>query len=418
MNAEVREQVALARFKLISPVLAEPAREQNEYFRTLAEKPHMFPHYGPRRFAPSTFKAWLATYRKDGFEALKPKIRADRGRPRRLSGAQLERIRIQCKAYPNLSVIKLHEKLSAEGQLGDPPICYSNLIRIIRNENLLPKTKRNDVRKRYETENVNDLWVCDFMHGPAVRADRRRQKAILCAIIDDHSRMIVGHGFAAGENVSALTVVLKDALSAFGLPRRFYVDNGPSFSSDLLAKACAQAHISLTHSKPYDSPSRGKIERFFRTVRQRFLDTIGDDISLGELNQAFSSWLQEDYHHKQHKGIDARPIDRYHASVAKADIRRKSKAELNEIFLVRHERVVNNDATISFKGNIYEVPAAYIRQRIELRHPVDEPTQLWLYDNAVRVGALKLVDTKENARIFRPTKTKSALSFAKERVRT
>ncbi len=418
MDAEVREQVALVRFKLISPVLAEPTREQNEYFRTLAEKPHLFPHYGPRQFAPSTFKAWLATYRKDGFEALKPKIRADRGRPRRLSDAEMEVIRVQCKAYPNLTVIKLFEKLLAEGQLGDPPICYSNLIRIIRKEDLMPKIKRNDVRKRYETEYVNDLWVCDFMHGPSVRADRRRHKAILCAIIDDNSRMIVGHGFAAGESVSALTVVLKDALSAYGLPRRLYVDNGPSFSSDLLAKACAQAHISLTHSKPYDSPSRGKIERFFRTVRLRFLDTIGDDISLGELNQAFSSWLQNDYHHKQHKGIDARPIDRYHASVAKVDIRRLSKAELDEIFLIRHERVVNNDATISFKGNIYEVPAAYIRQRIELRHPVDAPTQLWLYDNAVRVGALKLVDTKENARTFRPTKAKSALSFAKERVRT
>lgn len=419
MNPEVREQVALVRFKLISPVLAEPAREQNEYFRRLAEKPHLFPHYGTRQFAPSTFKAWLAAYRKNGFDALKPRVRNDCGRPRRLSDEQLEAIRVQCKAFPNLSVVKLHEKLVAEGRLGDPPICYSNLVRIIRKEDLMPKNKRQDIRKRYETENVNDLWVCDFMHGPMVKADRRRQKAILCAIIDDHSRMIVGHGFAAGESISALTVVLKEAFSAFGLPRRLYVDNGPSFSSDLLAKACAQANISLTHSKPYDSPSRGKIERFFRTVRQRFLDAKMDkEITLTELNHVFAAWLHEDYHHKQHKGIDARPIDRYRASVAKADIRRLSKAELDEIFLVRHERLVNNDATISFKGSIYEVPAAYIRQRIELRHPVDDPAQLWLYDNAVRVSTLKLVDTRENARIFRPTTSKSALSFAQERVRT
>lgn len=418
MDEQTQEQVALTRFKLISPVLAEPAREQNEYFRKLAEKQHQFPHYGLRKYASSTFKAWLAKYRKNGFDALKPKARSDRGRPRRLSDEEMQVIRVQCKANPNLPVTLLHEKLLAENHLGQPPICYSNLLRIINQHNLLPQNKRTDIRKRFETEAVNQLWLCDFMHGPIIKTDRRRAKAILCAVIDDHSRMIVGHAFSASENVSSLTVVLKEAFAAFGLCLRLYVDNGPSFSSDLLAKACAQAEVSLIHSRPYDSPSRGKIERFFRTVRERFLVTVTEELSLTELNDAFASWLREDYHHKHHNGIDARPIDRYHASASKADIRRLSKAELDEIFLVRHERVVNHDATISFKGNIYEAPAAYIRQRIELRHPVDDPAQLWLYDNGVRVGALKLVDTKENARTFRPTKAGSSLSFSSERVRS
>jgi hypothetical protein len=93
-----------------------------------------------------------------------------------------------------------------------------------------------------------------------------------------------------------------------------------------------------------------------------------------------------------------------------------SKAELDEIFLIRHERVVNNDATISFKGSHYEVPAAYIRQRIEIRHPVDDPEELYLYDTGVRVGKIKLVDKKENARTFRPKKVPTNLSFHKGRV--
>jgi putative transposase len=417
MTPECKEQIALARFKLISPVLAEPARKQNEYFRMLSEKPHLFPHYGPRQYAPSTYKAWLSLYRKNGFEALKPKTRNDQGRPRRLSGNQMDFIRVQCKAYPNISAVKLHEKLLAQEQLGNPPMCYSNLVRIIREEGLLPKSQRIDVRKRFECANVNDLWLCDFMHGPQVKVDHRRPKAILCAIIDDHSRLIVGHGFFANETVSSLTIVLKEALGVYGCCRRLYVDNGPSFSSDLLAKACAQANISLIHSKPYDSPSRGKVERFFRTVRDRFLSNLVHPINLDEINQAFSFWLKEDYHHKHHKGIDARPIDRYHASIAKTDIRRLSKPELDEIFLIRHERIANHDATISFKGNIYEVPAAYIRQKIEIRHPVDDLSQLWLYDNGIRVCTLNLVDTKENSRIFRPTQEKSNLSFATERVR-
>lgn len=100
------------------------------------------------------------------------------------------------------------------------------------------------------------------MHGPHVRSNNRSVKAILCAIIDDHSRLVVGHAFSASETISALTVVLKEAFLAYGIPKRLYVDNGPSFSSEMLAKSCALAGISLTHSKPYDSPSRGKVERF------------------------------------------------------------------------------------------------------------------------------------------------------------
>ena len=126
--------------------------------------------------------------------------------------------------------------------------------------------------------------------------------------------------------------------------------------------------------------------------------------------------MKEDYHHKLHTGIGERPIDRYNASVVRIPIRRLSKAELDEIFLIHHERVVNNDATISFKGSLYEVPPAYIRQKIELRHPVDDPEELYLYDNGVRVGRIKLLNKKENARTFRPQHVSTAISFHKGRV--
>jgi len=254
------------------------------------------------------------------------------------------------------------------------------------------------------------------MHGPQVRTANRSAKAILCAILDDHSRMVVGHAFNTSETISILTLVLKEAFLAYGIPKRLYVDNGSSFSSDLLTRSCAQTGISLIHSKPYDSPSRGKVERFFRTVRERFLSTLQEGMTLEELNEAFVLWLKDDYHHKLHSGIEERPIDRYNASVGRVLIRRLSRTELDEIFLIRHERVVNHDATISFKGGLYEVPAAYIRQRIEIRHPIDEPEELYLYDNGIRVGRIKLLDKKENARTFRPQQVSTHLSFHKGEV--
>lgn len=417
MQEDSREKIALKRFELISPVLAEPARAQNEYFRKQAEHELDFPRYGLRKVSLSTMKSWLRAYRKGGFEALKPKNRADGGRPRRLDADSLKAVEIKCKAYPGFSVQKLYEDLREQGLLGEPPVHYNTLLRIVAAKGWLAVKKRTDVRKAFEVDNVNELWIADFMHGPHVRSNNRSVKAILCAIIDDHSRLVVGHGFSAAETISALTVVLKEAFQAHGIPKRLYVDNGPSFSSELLAKSCALAGISLIHSKPYDSPSRGKVERFFRTVRERFLSGLQPGITLQELNQAFWIWLQEDYHHKLHAGIDAKPIERYNASLARIELRRLSKSELDEIFLIRHERFVNNDATISFKGALYEVPAAYIRQKIELRHPVDDPRELYLYDCGVRVGKIKLLDKNENAKSFRPKSVPTRLCFHKEEVR-
>ena len=417
MEKDIRERIALKRYQIISPVLAEPTRAQNDYFRKQAEREHEFPRYGLRKLSVSTMKAWLRQYRKEGFEALKPSNRSDSGRPKRLDQQTLKAIEVKCKAYPYWTVQKLYENLRDQGLLGEPPVHYNTLLRLIKAQRWLAVNSRTDVRKAYEVDNVNDLWVCDFMHGPQVQAANRTVKAILCAILDDHSRMVVGHAFSASETISSLTLVLKEAFLSYGIPKRLYVDNSASFSSQLLARSCALAGISLIHSKPYDSPSRGSVERVFRTIRERFLCGVQQRITLEELNEAFWLWLQNDYHHKLHTGIGERPIDRYNASVVKVPIRRLSKAELDEIFLIRHERVVNNDATISFKGCLYEVPPAYIRHRIEIRHPVDDPHQLYLYDNGVRVGRIKQLDKKENARTFQPHTVPTKLSFAKRRVK-
>jgi len=195
MEKDIRERIALKRYQLISPVLAEPARAQNEYFRKQAEREHDFPRYGLKKLSVSTMKTWLRAYRKGGFEALKPRSRSDSGRPRRLDEQTLKAIEVKCKAYPYWTVQKLYENLKDQDLLGQPPIHYNTLLRVVKEKGWLAVKARTDIRKAYEVENVNDLWIADFMHGPRVLIANRSCKAILCAILDDHSRMIVGHAF-------------------------------------------------------------------------------------------------------------------------------------------------------------------------------------------------------------------------------
>ncbi len=68
-----------------------------------------------------------------------------------------------------------------------------------------------------------------------------------------------------------------------------YVDNGKIYRSDMLHFACACLGITLIHTKPYDAASKGKIERFFLTVRKRFLPLLSEnDLTLlANLNQKF-----------------------------------------------------------------------------------------------------------------------------------
>ena len=192
MEEDIREKIALKRYQLISPVLAEPARAQNEYLRKQAGQELTFPRYGVRKISVSTMKTWLRKYRRQGFEALKPQGRSDGGRPRRLAEEWLKVIEIQCKAYPHYSVQKLYETLRELHLLGEPPVHYHTILRLVKMRGWLSVQKRTDVRKAFEVEQVNDLWIGDFLHGPQVRSAHRSPKAILCAIIDDHSRLIVG----------------------------------------------------------------------------------------------------------------------------------------------------------------------------------------------------------------------------------
>jgi putative transposase len=94
VDKDIRERIAIKRYQIISPVLAEPARAQNEYFRQQAQREHDFPHYGPRNISISTMKSWLRDFRSQGFNALKPRVRSDAGRPRRLNDQRLKVIEV------------------------------------------------------------------------------------------------------------------------------------------------------------------------------------------------------------------------------------------------------------------------------------------------------------------------------------
>jgi len=129
-----------------------------------------------------------------------------------------------------------------------------------------------------------------------------------------------------------------------------YCDNGAVYVSSHLQLVCARLGIALVHSKPYDSPARGKIDPAFagwRTVRQGFLPLLHKEqnYSLQQFNQLFADWLDKQYHRTIHHGIAQTPLDRYLADLENTQLRRIEQNELDMHFYQTYHRKVKNDAT-------------------------------------------------------------------------
>ena len=133
------------------------------------------------------------------------------------------------------------------------------------------------------------------------------------AFLDDHSRLAVGYRFAFRRGHRAPGRGAEPALASRGVPAAAYVDNGSAFVDSWLLRACATLGIRLVHSTPHRPQGRGKIERFFRGVRDQFLVEVADTsaaelterqlipaAALLELNGFYTAWIESVYHHQVH----------------------------------------------------------------------------------------------------------------------
>lgn len=223
------------------------------------------------------------------------------------------------------------------------------------------------------------------------------KKTYLFAFIDDMSRLVPHGEFYLNERIDCYIDALTKALSKRGLPRKLYVDNGPAFSTQVLRHAMASLGIALVHSRPYEPEGRGKVERFFRTVRGQFLSTIPDGLSLEELNTRLKAWIDE-YHLREHGSTKEAPLSRYAKHLHCV---REAPKDLSDYFRKRVTRKVDKDRTVSLDGRLYEAPVAMIGLSVTLLYHESDPTRVELMYNGTSHGMLVPLNVNINARIKR-----------------
>jgi putative transposase len=208
------------------------------------------------------------------------------------------------------------------------------------------------------------MWIGDTLHGPAVGG----KKSYLFAFIDDHSRAVMGARWSHHDDVVRMAAGFRPALQARGVPRACYLDNGSPFVDAWLLRGCGVLGVKLVHSRPGKPEGRGKIERFFRTVRDQFLVEVGDGekvAGLAEMNRLFRAWVETAYHRQVHSETGEAPAARWEKATPE-ERAVPEPALLREAFLWSERRKADKTALVRLHGNAYQVDAWLAGRVVEL----------------------------------------------------
>ena len=359
-----RQRRALARFAAVQMVLQ--ARQRGiPLYRALQEAAQQ--PWDGRFYAADSIEDWVYRFRHGNFPALYDQGRRDKGTHRTLDPTATEALLNLRRQYPELTLPALTAELLRLGILQPGTFSASTLHRRLVAAGLDRRSLKagclvSGPTKAFELPLPNLLWMADGMHGPVLKLPDSTLRTFLFAILDDHSRLCVHGQFYVAERVEYFLDCLRCAVSSRGLPDKLYTDNGGPFRSQHLQIVCANLGIKLIHARPYHSWSRGKIERFFLTVQLQFLAQLKFHPvdGLEPLNRQFWQWLEVDYHQRAHSSLQQQtPAERFAKA---ADYMRTlpKEGDLSGLWLMRLERRVRKDATLSLGGVLWEVPA-YLR---------------------------------------------------------
>ena len=383
-DTDDRQAVALFRYGLIADLVRLQPGSKGLY-ALIAQKAageYTIPGSTRTRVAAETIRDWLQAYRRGGFEALLPKPRADRGRSRALPAAVVEALLSAKEGNPKLSVALVIRAARQSPEVpADLPLPPSTVHRLLARHGLMSKTPADPGerdRRRFAFAQAGELWMSDVMHGPSVTVDgRTRRKTYLIAFLDDATRLVPQAAFALSENTATFLPVLRQAIDKRGLPQRLYVDNGANYRSQHLALVCAKLSIALIHARPYHPQGKGKIERFFKTLRAQLLTRLrGEDTaSLTALNRRLAAWIEGEYHHTPHRALGGlTPLEQWAQTGAGVRFPEPT-VDLGELFLFEAKRKVQKDRTVSLHGVVYEVDAALVGETVTLRFDPSAPPQ-------------------------------------------
>ncbi len=396
---DLNTDIALFRYGLIAQLVHTPpdTGQQERLLREIASRTYTIPGSTRTHVSITTLRRYLKTYRAKGFDALRPGARTDAGTPRAFPPEVLEKAIALREEQPARTTQTIVDILQRDESLSLPRsinvhTLTTHLRRRGKTRRLLAQTGKT--YRRFERDHVNSLWQGDAMTGPWLPdpdAPGKKRRAHLFAFIDDHSRLVPYCEFFFDEALPRLERVLKVALLRRGVPLAVYVDNGQVYSSTQFNAACATLGIQRIQTAPYSPEAKGKIERWFETLRLRFLPEVeaSNLTTLTDLNESLWAWIECVYHQHEHSETKQTPFARYTAGLDQ--VRHADPETVRRAFLWCEKRKVRKDATLSLQGNRYQVEPQWAGRTLELRFDPFDLSQIELYLDGTGLGLATVI---------------------------
>ena len=363
-----------------------------------------------RHFSLPTLERWFYAYRKGGLTALRPEPRSDRGHAQELTVEQRELLLDIRKEHRSASVPVILRTLVADGRLAAGAVSQATIRRLYVEHGLDRVPMREGggqkTRLRWEAASPGALWHADVCHGPALTIDGVSRPLRIHALLDDASRFIVAVEARHSERETDMLEILVKALRRHGPPDVLYLDNGATYIGHVLRTACARLGISLLHARPYDAPARGKMERFWRTLREGCLDHVGSLSSLHGVEVRLLAFLDQHYHVAPHGSLMGRAPGAVFAT-GKRQPDDLDEAKLKDALTVRERRRVRADTTVSIDGQDWELDQGYLAGRVVTVGRSLLEGAPWIEDGG-RQFPLHPVDPQANAHRKRPPRRPGA----------
>jgi transposase InsO family protein len=375
-----------------------------------------------RTFGVSTLERWYYRYRRGGIDGLRPQARSDRGRARELTPEQRTLLLAIRREHPHASAALIVRTLVADGRLEAGAVSPQTVRRLYVEAGLDRVRLRGGgggkQRLRWQAERPGALWHGDVCHGAAICIDGRSRPVRIHALMDDASRFVAALEAMHTEREVDMLGLLVRALRRHGPPDALYLDNGSTYRGEHLRTACARLGVTLVHARPGDAPARGKMERWWRTLREGCLDFLGTIASLHDLNVRLWAFLDEHYHRSPHASLLGRaPAQVWGEGRTGANtLDEIDEQRLRDALTVRVRRRVRRDSTVSVDGAVWEIDGAFLAGQLvtAARCLVDLAEAPWVEYGKKRF-ALHPVDPVRNARRRRkdvePKATGEAVDF-------
>lgn len=175
-----------------------------------------------------------------------------------------------------------------------------------------------------------------------------------------------------------------------GIPEKFYTDHGSDFTSHHMEQVAIDLKINLMFSKVGVPRGRGKIERFFQTVNQTFLeqlpgyinnnDTPSNLINFHNFEEKLRYFLIEDYNQKEHSTIHTTPISHWNSNHFFPNM--PSSLEQLDLLLLEipKSRKVHSDG-IHFQGFRYSNTnlEAYVGEYVLIRYKPNDMAEIRVF---------------------------------------